>query len=60
MAKPPRTRDEDQIAILNETVIRMPPEAFEQFVATIDAPVVEVSTKMLARLSRKAPWDLEA
>ena len=45
-----------QIAILNETVVRMAPEAFEQFVAAVDAPVAKIPTKMLERLSRKAPW----
>lgn len=45
-----------QIAILNETVVRLAPEAFEQFVAAIDAPVAAIPAKMLERLSRKAPW----
>ncbi|NUJ81308.1 DUF1778 domain-containing protein [Methylocystis sp. FS] len=45
-----------QIAILNETVVRLAPEAFKQFVAAIDAPVAAIPTKMLQRLSRKAPW----
>jgi uncharacterized protein (DUF1778 family) len=45
-----------QIAILNETMIRLTPEAFEQFVAAIDAPVAAIPAKMLERLSRKTPW----
>lgn len=45
-----------QIAILNETVVRLAPEAFEQFVAAIDAPVAAIPLKMLERLSRGAPW----
>lgn len=45
-----------QIAILNETVVRLGPEAFEQFVAAIDAPVAAIPAKMLERLSRKVPW----
>jgi uncharacterized protein (DUF1778 family) len=45
-----------QIAILNETVVRLTPEGFEQFVAAIDAPVAAIPAKMLERLSRKAPW----
>lgn len=45
-----------QIAILNETMVRLAPEAFEQFVAAIDAPVAAVPAKMLERLSRTAPW----
>jgi uncharacterized protein (DUF1778 family) len=45
-----------QIAILNETVVRLAPEAYLQFVAAIDAPVAAIPAKMLERLSRKAPW----
>lgn len=45
-----------QIAILTETVVRLAPEAFAQFVAAVDAPVAAVPAKMLERLSRKAPW----
>ncbi len=45
-----------QIAILNATVVRLAPEAFEQFVAAIDAPVAAIPPKMLERLSRGAPW----
>lgn len=45
-----------QIAILNETVVRLAPEAFEQFVAAIDAPVAAIPARMLERLSRRAPW----
>jgi uncharacterized protein (DUF1778 family) len=45
-----------QIAILNQTVVRLAPEAYLQFVAAIDAPVAAIPAKMLERLSRKAPW----
>lgn len=45
-----------QIAILNETVVRLAPEAFEHFVAAINAPVAAIPAKMLERLSRRAPW----
>jgi uncharacterized protein (DUF1778 family) len=45
-----------QIAILNETVVRLAPEAYLQFVAAIDAPVAPIPARMLGRLSRKAPW----
>lgn len=45
-----------QIAILNETVVRLAPEAFEQFVAAIDAPVAAIPAKLRERLSRKSPW----
>jgi uncharacterized protein (DUF1778 family) len=47
---------EAQIAILNETVVRLSPEAFEQFVAAIDAPVAAAPARMRERLSRRAPW----
>lgn len=47
---------EAQIAILNETVVRLAPEAFEQFVAAIDAPTATIPAKLHERLSRKAPW----
>ena len=45
-----------QIVILNETMVRLSPEALAQFVAAIDAPVAAVPAKMAERLSRKAPW----
>lgn len=45
-----------QVAILNETMVRLAPEAYLQFVAAIDAPVAAIPSKMLERLSRKAPW----
>ncbi len=45
-----------QIAILNETIVRLAPEAFERFVAAIDAPIAAIPAKMLERLSVRAPW----
>ncbi len=48
---------EAQLAILNETVVRLSPEAFEQFMAAIDAPVSAVPAKLAERLARTAPWD---
>lgn len=48
---------EAQIAILNETIVRFSPEAFERFLAAIDAPVAAVPAQMRSRLSRTAPWD---
>ena len=48
---------EAQLAILNETVIRLSPDAFERFTATLEAPVALLSEQMRERLSRKAPWD---
>lgn len=47
---------EAQLAILNETVVRLSPAAFRQFTAAIDAPVAAVPDKMRERLTRKAPW----
>ena len=46
-----------QLAILNDTIIRMAPDAFAEFATAIDAPVARVSARMRRRLSRKAPWD---
>ena len=46
-----------QTAILNETVVRLAPEAFAQFVAAIDAPAAKIPDKIRERLSRQAPWD---
>jgi uncharacterized protein (DUF1778 family) len=47
---------EAQIAILNETMLRLAPEAYLEFVAAIDAPVTAIPARMRERLSRKAPW----
>lgn len=47
---------EAQLAIVNETVVRLSPAAFRQFAAAIDAPVAAMTGKMRARLSRNAPW----
>lgn len=48
---------EAQLAILNETVVRLSPEAFEQFMVAIEAPVAAIPAKLAERLARKAPWD---
>lgn len=48
---------EAQAAILNETVIRLSPDAFEDFVRAIEAPPSPVSPKVAERLRRKAPWN---
>lgn len=45
-----------RMAILNETIVRLAPEAYEHFVAAIDAPIAAIPAKMLERLSRKALW----
>lgn len=47
---------EAQMAILNETVVRLSPHAFKHFLTAIDAPVAPISPKMRERLRRKAPW----
>lgn len=49
-----------QLAVLNETVLRLSPEAFDQFMAAIDSPAAPTPRKMLERLSRKAPWGEKA
>jgi len=38
-------------------VVRLAPEAFEHFIAAIDAPVAAIPAKLAERLARKAPWD---
>lgn len=48
---------EAQIAILNETVVRLSPEAYDHFVEAISAPVKAAPTKLKRRLDRKAPWE---
>jgi uncharacterized protein (DUF1778 family) len=49
---------EAQLAILTETVIRLSPEAFDDFVAALERPVQrEPPPKMREVLSRKAPWE---
>jgi uncharacterized protein (DUF1778 family) len=47
---------EAQTAILNETVIRLSPGAFEDFVQAISAPPAPLPPKAAERLRRKAPW----
>lgn len=51
--------DEAQRAILNETVLRLSPEAFAQFVAIIEAPVSPMPEKVKERLARPAVWTVE-
>lgn len=48
---------EAQAAILNETVIRLSPDAYEDFVKAISAPAGNPPPKVEERLRRKAPWD---
>lgn len=47
---------EAQMAILNESVIRVSPEAFAQFVRALEEPVKDVPPKLAERLARPAPW----
>lgn len=47
---------EAQLAILNESVIRISPEAYEEFVRVLEGPVREMPPKLAERLARPAPW----
>jgi len=48
---------EAQTAILNESVIRVSPDAFDDFLRAISAPPSVPPPKAAERLKRKAPWD---
>ncbi|MDK4734806.1 MULTISPECIES: DUF1778 domain-containing protein [unclassified Rhizobium] len=48
---------EAQMAILNESVIRLSPDAFDAFVTAIEAAPSAPSPKVVERLQRKAPWE---
>ncbi|MBY5435627.1 DUF1778 domain-containing protein [Rhizobium leguminosarum] len=48
---------EAQTAILNESVIRVSADAFEAFVAAIEASSVAAPAKVAERLQRQAPWE---
>ena len=48
---------EAQAAILNESVIRLSPDAFDDFVRAISAPPSAPPSKVAERLRRKAPWN---
>lgn len=47
---------EAQTAILNETVIRLSPDTFDDFVQAISTPPAAPPLKVAERLRRKAPW----
>jgi len=47
---------EAQMAILNQTVVRLSPAAFRQFAAAIDSAEAALPAKMKERLTRKVPW----
>ena len=49
--------NEAQAAILNETVIRVSPEAYDTFMQAISAPAAALPPKATERLRRTAPWD---
>ena len=48
---------EAQTAILNETVIRLSPDAYDEFIQAISAPPAPPPPKVAERLKRKAPWN---
>ncbi|OWV81974.1 hypothetical protein ATY77_01630 [Rhizobium sp. R634] len=48
---------EAQTAILNESVIRLSPDAFDAFVAAIEAAPTAPPPKVAERLQRKTPWE---
>ncbi len=45
-----------QTAILNETVIRLSPDAYDEFVRAIEAAPSPAPPKAAERLRRNAPW----
>jgi uncharacterized protein (DUF1778 family) len=45
-----------QLAILNETAIRLSPEAYDDFIAAIEGPPKPMSPKMIEVLKRSPPW----
>jgi uncharacterized protein (DUF1778 family) len=46
-----------QTAILNETVIRLSPDAYDAFMQAISAPAAAPPLKAAERLRRSAPWE---
>lgn len=48
---------EAQTAILNETVIRLSPDAHNAFMQAISAPAAAPPPKAAERLRRTAPWE---
>lgn len=46
-----------QLAILNETVVRLSPEGMRDFAAALDRPVEALPRKALERMARRAPWE---
>jgi len=48
--------NEAQFAILNETVLRLSPDAWRLFNAVVEAPITKPPAKLIERLKRRAPW----
>ena len=48
---------EAQAAIVNETVIRLSPDAYDAFMQAISAPPAAPPPKAAERLRRSAPWE---
>lgn len=49
---------EAQLAILNETVVRLSPEAFDDFMEAIETPAPkELTARMRKAFAKKAPWE---
>lgn len=48
---------EAQVALLNDTLVRVSSDVFEQFCSAIERPVAEVPEKLAKRLGRPAPWN---
>lgn len=48
---------EAQMAILNESVIRLSADGYNEFMRAISAPVSSPPPKVVERLKRKAPWE---
>ncbi|MCK6452613.1 MAG: DUF1778 domain-containing protein [Alphaproteobacteria bacterium] len=48
--------NEAQTAILNETVLRLSPDAWRQFRAAIEVPTAQPPAKLAERLKRRPAW----
>jgi uncharacterized protein (DUF1778 family) len=48
--------DEAQRVILDETLLRLSPDAFAQFVSVVEALVSPIPDKLKERMARTAPW----
>jgi uncharacterized protein (DUF1778 family) len=52
--------NEAQIAVINETLVRVSPDAYEHFCQAIEGFGGEAPAKLKDRLGRKLPWDESA